>query len=299
MSSPETLPQQPDYSYEAFAQRDFYIALNERLLKYSPEIHSLVDFATGTGAVIDHLRSHGKLKEPFTAIGVDIDEEGLERARRKFTNLNTLESGSNYVNFINYSVAETPITSSSQELVTYLHAIHLMPDPLATLVEAERILEPRGTILVITGYTKDFAYPPRTEARRQWGLLAKIARDSLKSRAEEIEYVLKQKGEDEKANDLFARGRDPFQNTASDYLDLLAQAGFQYSVPDNHITNMDRDDMRAICSYREFAQGRFPNIPLEYSIPALVEAVDPAFERMETDYFQRGWYLYRAKKKAA
>lgn len=271
-----------DSSYESFSQRPFYKELNMRFLKLdAPEVNTMTDFATGTGAIVEHMIELGKLKTPFIAIGIDIDENELEIARARLSDYN-LEQGSDIIIFKNESVLATDLPDSSQELVTFFNSIHLIDEPVKALQEAARILVPGGTILINTAYEKEWGYPPETDAQNQWKMVTAMARRILREKYSEIDSP-----------------EDRFKNSANDYLRWLGEAGFTNIVMRKEVANMDRDDMKAILGYRDFARGTFPNIPLEDAASASVAAVDPAFERKKTDYFQRGWYSFRATKKAA
>ncbi len=289
MGTPEARDQQPDYSYESFAQRPFYKDLNMRLLRHLPEVQTLTDFATGTGAFIEHLLELDKLRTPFIVTGIDIDESGLAVARKKF--LDYLPGQKkfpdylpnqevNVIIFRNTSVTDTHIVSLSQQGVTIGHSFHLFDEPEAVLYEAHRITVPSGFITLITGYEAELGYPDE-EARTQWKTLPAMARRILRKT-----YGYTQ----------FKAPKDYFRYSANQYLEWLKKAGYKDIIPRFEIIGMDRDDMRAICSYHEFARGTFPNIPIEHSIPALVNAVDPAFERMKTNYFKRGWWSFIAKR---
>lgn len=106
----------------------------------------VLDVACGTGELERILLAE---YPGLDIIGVDLSENMLEVARRKPTaNQNaTFEQG---------SAEELPFSDESFDLVVSANSFHYFDDPLVSLREMRRILEP-GSQAVILDWCKDFA----------------------------------------------------------------------------------------------------------------------------------------------
>lgn len=263
-----------DHSYERFARQPFYQQIDGELIRLAPTVHTATDLATGTGAIVDHLLELGKLSEPFRVIGVDTSERDLEIARQKFARFGRS------VEFHQGSVESMPfIPDESQELITFCNAIHLTNIPEA-LAEASRIAAPGATLLINSAYEKTTAFPPDTQAKRMMGVLLLMARRTLK----------------EQGIEEFQDPVDLLKFSVDDYRKFVEEAGFTNVKIEIHRVNLDRQAMKAFANYDEFAKGALPGIPVEDSTAALVAAVDPTYDRFNTDVMPRGMMFLTARK---
>lgn len=268
---------QSDHSYVAFASQPFYKEVDSTLLVRAPVVSRVTDFATGTGAIAVQLLELERLKSPFTLAGLDVDRNGLLIARRKLEGYSLGEKDT--VNFIEASVCEVPIADSSQELVTFFNSIHLMQDQQQeALNEAFRILFPGGMLLVNSAYVRDVAYPEGTA--RMWGTLISGARRDLKSKG--IEGI--------------ASPVDLLRHTEDDYREMAKIAGFEDIKTETYTAKMDRDAVRAICDYEDFVIGALPGVDINIGAEALVNAVNPLFDRFKIEFIPRNWMFLVAKK---
>lgn len=270
-----------DYSYEAFAGQEFYKEIDRGLIKRAPVVHSVLDMATGTGAVVEQLFEQGRILEPYRIMGVDLDEEGLGIARSKFPD-------NHWVRFIQGDVTDIPeIPSGSVDLVTIFNSIHLFDDPQKALQEAGRIVKPQGTLLVNSAYVKGVLYPEGTQ--RAWGLLVALARKKIP------EELIAQTGH--------SVNFDRF--SMEEYEEMVRMAGFSDVTTEIVEAPMNENAFRAICSYHLFAEGAFPNIPIEISSQALVDSVGEMFDRSKSAvrtsdtgerFIPRNWMYMIAQK---
>ena len=271
---------QSDHSYEAFASQPFYKDVDQALLVQAPGgVQRLTDFATGTGAIIGQLNQLGKLESPFVVNAVDIDENALAIAEAKFTTV--LEGGVDQINFIQGLVDRriSGIGDSSQDLVTFCNAIHLIDEPQKALEEAARILKPKGVLLINSAYVKDVAFPEGTQ--RIWGMLLMLARRAVQSDLGLVEIP--------KPVDLFRFSEGNFR-------EMARNVGFEQIETSRYTAEMNRDAVKAICNYEDFAEGALPGINIECATHALVEAVDPTFDRFKIEFIPRNWMFLIAKK---
>lgn len=269
---------QSNHSYEAFASQPFYQAVDRSLLETAPVVSRLTDFATGTGAIVEQLFVLDKIRSPYEIVGIDIDRKGLLLAQKKLREIGSKRWQLGRLDFLEASACEVPIASSSQELVTFCNSIHLMPDQQETLNEAFRILSPGGMLLVNSAYVKGVAYPEGTA--RMWGMLISGARRDLKSNG--VEDI--------------ASPVDLMKHTEVDYREMARIAGFKDIETETYTAKMDRDAVRAICDYGDFVIGALPGVNINMGAEALVNAVDPLFDRFKIEFIPRNWMFLRAVK---
>lgn len=274
----------PQHSYEQFAQQPFYQDVNRALLgKLSSIVTRVTDLATGTGATIEHLFELGKVNASSRIIGIDVDREGLETARRKFE-----EQNRRNVLFVEGNAEVPPIADGSVDVVTVFNSIHLM-DPQRVFVEASRMLRVGGLFLANTAYEKLHALPEGTQ--RMWGTLVSLARRELEDRY----------GITNVPNPMDLR-----KHTVDDFREMALDAGLGDIATEEYTAYMDREAVRAICDYREFAEGTLPGVPIEIATEVLVNAVDPMFEKLKSTFdrlvgreaIPRNWMFLVARKVA-
>ena len=268
-------------SYEAFARQPFYEKIDSELLERAPQVQRVVDFATGTGAAIEHLIELGKLKPGALVNGVDIDEEGLALARCKFADY-LLESPADItVRFIPGSVEDVPLPSGSQELVTFLNSAHLT-NLERSLAEAHRLLQQNGVLLLNSAYEATSSYPPGSE--RHWGLMVVGAKKLAKKRGHDADIP----------NPV-----NLLNYSADDYRELARKAGFDDICIEHHTVDMDLSAILAIFGYEGFARGALPGVDIDLAIECLQQAGRDYFERMKSrglEAIQRTWMFLEARK---
>lgn len=285
--SAEGRPEQPDaqptdpHSYETFAQHKFIQAVDADLARLAPPANRILDSGTGTGAMIQHLFDQGKVKEPFLIVGVDIDNNTLRIARRKF-----YDRGQ--IHFFQASSEALPLTDSSMGLVIMGNAIHLT-HLRKTLAQAYRVLKEGGVFLANTAYEATRALPPAT--KQAMGIWVSLAR----------RYLTKILGY---TNDI-PNPLNLLQYKVDDFEHAALAAGFRDVEILFRKVLMDSQAFKAIGNYGEFARGALPGVPLELATTSLDKTVDPMFERLNRDrprelppieYIPRNWMFLKAQK---
>ena len=122
------------------------------LLGLLDESWTVGDLGCGTGQVSSMLA-------PFVekVIAVDSSMEMLDAARDR------LQSCDN-VDIRQGTLEQLPIEDASLDVAALMLVLHHLPDPLAALCEAERVLRPRGKLLVVDMYAHE-----REEYKHQMG----------------------------------------------------------------------------------------------------------------------------------
>ncbi|HEX6507257.1 MAG TPA: class I SAM-dependent methyltransferase [Chloroflexota bacterium] len=263
----------PDYTFEAFAQHDFYRAVNVQLVEATLHIRSRIpqlpirralDLACGTGAVtqllVDALR---RMREPAEVIAVDPSESALEKARRLVGNAaafarGTAQAFSNVV--------------SGVDVILFCNAIHLLPDKDVVLGEARKALNRDGVLGFNTSFYEG-CYAPGTERFYKLWMLRAM-------------QLLKQEN-----------GMRPDRTkvqamrwlTPDEYRSLLQRHGFV--VEDMHAEQamMTCESWKDISHYSEFANGALPGVPTDVAIPVLQRAVTQAYDELGITELPRNW----------
>ncbi len=275
------------HSYEDFTQRPFYKEVNRRTIQMAP-IGGFValDIATGTGGIIEELVSDGTLRGPLASfVGIDIDSTAIETAEKKFENKPKNYRTSSFA-FHEGSAEETGEGDNTFDLVTFCNAIHLTDVP-ASLKEVYRVLVDGGTLVGNSAFVKDIAYPGTS--RRLWMRLVGNATRELREM-------------DEIKNGTWVQEHpeDHFRYTREEYAQMMKDAGFSDVHTEVVETLMDIDDVKAICSYKEFAMGALPGIPYETARDLLLKAADAIFKELkqkgQPEVFPRNWLLFKAEK---
>lgn len=107
-----------------------------RSLPLRPHLEVL-DLATGTGDQIGALlESGGSIRR---AVGIDVADEMLALARKKFPE----------VEFLHADAQALPFAEKSFDAVTISFGIRNVPEPVRALREMHRVLKPRGRALVL------------------------------------------------------------------------------------------------------------------------------------------------------
>ncbi len=263
-----------DHSYEPFASLPFNQEIDERLLlAMGPSrVESHTDLATGYGAVIGRLLRLGMYEgESWLATGVDIDPAGLEAARKRFA------TSGNHVRLIQSGVQEEipGIARASQDLVTMFNAIHLT-NPVLTFGEAARMAKPGAILLVSSAYEKSANPDPAGR------MLVKAMTNARRS--------LREQG----FSDFSTNSVTQYSN--DEYRAMAEAAGFTDVEIVTHGAQLDREALAAIFNSRDFAQGVFPNIPLDNVAAALVASIDPMLEYFGRETLPRNYMLLKATK---
>lgn len=269
------------HSYEGFTNRDFYVAIDKATIRLAPSAARVMDVAAGVGAMTNLYLKAEKLPSDGMIVAVDIDETAVEAMKTKFANEPRVA--------VEVGTAENlPAKDKTVDLVIIGNAIHLTDVP-ETLAEAYRVLAPGGSLVVSSAYTKDFAMPSfdcageTIDSKRQW---TKLAIEAIK--------------------DVKRQGQVPghpinyLNYEVKDYVEMMQEVGFKTEKPLLPVAMMGKDDVIAICEYKDFAEGSLPGVPLDMAVSALRDSANKEFDRLKNDekpaYFPRGWMLLKAVK---
>lgn len=262
-----------DYTFEAFAQHDFYRIVNSHLVDATLRIRAhllqlpirrALDLACGTGAVtqllVEHLR---RLEEPAEVIAVDPSETALDKARRLVGNAAA---------FVKGTAQAFSQVASGLDVIVFCNAIHLLPDKDAVLREASKAMN-RGGVFGFNTSFYEGCYPPGTERfYKVWMLRA-------------LQLLKQETGMRPDRTKVEAmRWLSP-----EEYRDLLSRHGFVVEEMRAEQALMTCESWQDISHYSEFANGALPGVPVEIAIPVLQRAVAQAYDEMGITELPRNW----------
>jgi ubiquinone/menaquinone biosynthesis C-methylase UbiE len=264
--------ERPDYTFEAFAQHDFYRVVNEHLVDATVQmrerlqlpIHRALDLACGTGAVTSLLADRlKKLKEPVEIIGVDPSEAALEKARNFVGNAAKFVRGT--------AQAFTDVVTGV-DLILFCNAIHLLPDKDVVIADAHQALNPGGVLGFNTSFYEGCYVEGTEKFYRLWMLRA-------------LQML---KGETGMRPDR-TKVQAMRWLTPDEYAETLRRHGFDIEHMQAEEVEMTCESWQDISHYSEFAEGALPGIPVDIAIPILQRAVRQAFDELGISRLPRNW----------
>jgi ubiquinone/menaquinone biosynthesis C-methylase UbiE len=262
-----------DYTFEAFAQHDFYRTVNKHLVdatlrvRHEPPqspIHRALDLACGTGAVTQLLVEHvRRFREPVEVIAVDSSESALEKARRLVGSA---------ARFVRGTAQAFSGVASGVDVILFCNAIHLLPDKDRVIKEVRSALNGQGVL----GFNTSFftgCYAPGTERfYKLWMLRAlQMLKEEFgmrpdRSKVEAMRWL-----------------------SEEDYRDLLQRNGFAVEEMNTEEARITCRSWQDISHYSEFANGALPGVPVDVAIPILERSVDQAYRELNVTEIARNW----------
>jgi ubiquinone/menaquinone biosynthesis C-methylase UbiE len=261
-----------DYTFEAFAQHDFYRQVNEQLVDTTLKVREfagspirrVLDLACGTGAVtqllVDRVR---EIHEPVEIIGVDSSETALDKARRLVGSAARFVRGT--------AQAFSDAVAEKVDVVMFCNAIHLLPDKDAVVGEMRKALDSGGVLAFNTSFY-DGCYVPGTERfyklwmLRSMRLLKEHGMRTDRSKVEAMRWL-----------------------SPDEYSDILRQHQFTVEHMQPEQALMTVESWQDISHYAEFAHGALPGVPLEVAIPVLQRSVEQAYDELGITQLPRNW----------
>lgn len=273
----------PEKSYRGYAE-DYTVRVeaDRPLLEMAGlNVHRALDLGTGTGTGIEDLIDMKVVIEPYRIIGVDLDENNLEKARQN-RHLK-LQSGSSNEIVIQKGDAEDlrEIPSNSQQLILCRNLIHLLRINRA-LPEMYRILEPGGIVLTSTGYMRDKMYPaPEQRTKLRWGFILGIA----------YQILINEHGyqrSDIPEPDI------PDKYSSEDLKVIFEETGFVNIQSQDRVVELPPSAIAGLIRWGGFAKGAIPIKDVDLARKVMLEAIRSPKLRGKT--FPRGFFYLRAEK---
>ena len=122
-------------------------------------VGSYLDLGTGTGRILELVSSRAT-----RAIGVDVNNEMLGIARARVE-----KAGLNHVQVRRADLFQLPFQDASFGLITLHQVLHYLEDPSAAVVEAARVLQPGGKIVIVDFAPHDLEFLRDEHQHRRLG----------------------------------------------------------------------------------------------------------------------------------
>lgn len=122
-------------------------------------IENFVDLGTGTGRMIELIGPKAK-----SSLGIDLSPEMLAFARAQLD-----QAGIEHCSLRQGDLYDLPLADGVADLVTLHQVLHYMDDPAAAVVEAGRILQPGGRLLIADFAPHDLDFLRDEQAHRRLG----------------------------------------------------------------------------------------------------------------------------------
>lgn len=266
-----------DFTFDPFAQHDFYREVNESLVvraigrldadRPKGQLVHIVELASGTGAVteliLNELNRRGR---PAKVTGVEPSFEAIDVAVDRLKGRE--------VTFVQGDAANLDQVVSGADAAFFCNAIHLVPDKSDAIGKIARVLGPGGFFACNSSFF-DGAYAPGSErfyhlwVRRALGWLRKNhpgVRTSRTEKAMAMQWL-----------------------TADQYVSTAAEHGLQVVEREMEIALMPLRAWQDIGRYWLFIEGALPGVPIPLGADALEYAAAEAFQELGITEVPRIW----------
>jgi ubiquinone/menaquinone biosynthesis C-methylase UbiE len=273
------------YTFDPFAQHQFYTALNRALVEraigmLAAEIPAgrparVVELASGTGAVttqiLDALERRGRRAE---VIGVEPSPAAIAVAERR------LEGRG--VTFIRGDAEELGAAAPA-DTAFFFNAIHLVPDKDAAVETIARVLRPGGFFALNSSFYTG-AYAAGTE--RFYHLWTRRALGWLRQHHPEARVA--------------HHGKTTAMQWLSpeDYGALLRRHGLEVAYQEVEEAQLPLRAWQDIGRYSLFIEGALPGVPVPIGAEALEDGAARAFGELGLDAVPRNWLQIVARRRA-
>ena len=260
-----------DFSFDRFAQQDFYQRVNEHLVKmvdFSGD-RRVLDLACGVGNVTAMIVRQVADQPATTVIGLDYSAEGLELARREVTG-----SGNASVEFLQGRVEDVAdLIHEPVDTIVFCNAIHYVPDKAALLGELSKTLKPGGKLAINTSFFEGGQPPESQKFYRRWMLRAlRLLKSKHGMTPDKSEKVESRK-----------------HLTPDRYRALFEEAGYTIVTLELEGAEMTAESWCDISRFKDFIEGIMPGVPLDKASDVLREAVHQTYDELGLETLTRNW----------
>jgi len=271
MESPIMAEKKDEFSFDAFANLDFYKKINARLLDLADigKNRRIVDLGCGTGGVTALMLERLQAARETCIYAIDHSAAAIRAA---IANLGDQKDTA--VKFVQAEAGEFhQAVKGKVDAVVYCNAIHYVSDKATLLRNVRDALNPGGTFVCNTSFYEG-SHPPESELfYRRWMMR------SLRILKREYGLTPVKSAKVEPRRHL----------TPEEYEELLTQQGLP--VARKQITPVDVpiEGWLHISSFSDWIEGIMPGIPLDIGCEALQKGVRQVFSELGITYVRRDW----------
>lgn len=321
MTASQEAERKLDIGYDDFAERPFYRRVNASLLRLAPCVDTVVDLATGTGAMTKIAFELDRVvpSEESSIYGFDIDPSGFDIAKKKVAEVNKTRV---QTYFFEGSFNNIGLPPKSRKLAILANGPHLSDNLDRTNSELSRVLVDKGLEIspddiapiddrLFLFYAPDEKQVPLIKFELDSSFYELEGGIALTNTAyvkglsypegtdvvwRDIVIVARQKLRKTLNITRFEHPVDRFKYTEGDFIGAAEKAGFPFVQSFAYTADMDVIAIQAICKYGEFALGALPGVPTEQAAQALFDAVPEVFDKYGIKSIPRTWGLFVMRK---
>ncbi|MCH8223963.1 MAG: L-histidine N(alpha)-methyltransferase [Chloroflexi bacterium] len=260
-----------DFTFNRFANLDFYRVINSRLLDIA-EIRDqkrIVDLGCGTGAVTRLILDRIEAAKQSCIYAIDHSSAAIKEA---MANIGDRKEAA--VSFIQGDVSNLQDKVKEKvDAIIYCNSIHYVPDKTALLKQINSILRPGGILAFNSSFFEGSHPPESLEFYRKWMMRSiRILKKEYGLRPIKSEKVQSRQ-----------------HLTADEYKELVESQGFRVKLQEIMKVQVPLEGWTHISTFSDFIEGTMPGVPLEEASAALQEGVRQTYENMGIDHVNRNW----------
>jgi ubiquinone/menaquinone biosynthesis C-methylase UbiE len=267
-----------EYSFTSFSNLPFYTKVNERLLDLAEvgKQRKIVDLGCGTGGITKLILERLQSAKDTAIYAVDHSTTALKAAAEEIGERKDVA-----INYVHSEVQNlTGAVKERVDAVVYCNSIHYVPDKPALVAQIKEKLSPNGIFAFNTSFFEGSHPEDSHEFFRKWMMR------SLR--------ILKR--EHGLSANKAAKVESRVQLKASDYIDLVEDAGFNVLVNDFNRVEVPISGWHHISGFSDWIEGVMPGVPLDKGREALQKGLAQIWEEMELKTIPRVWLSVSAAK---
>jgi len=267
-----------EYSFTSFSNLPFYTKVNERLLDLAEvgKQRKIVDLGCGTGGITKLILERLQSAKDTVIYAVDHSTTALKAAAEEIGDRKDVA-----INYVHSEVQNlTGAVKDKVDAVVYCNSIHYVPNKPVLIDQIKDKLLPNGIFAFNTSFYEGSHPDDSLEFFRKWMMR------SLR--------ILKR--EHGMSADKSQKVESRVQLTASDYIDLVENAGFKVLVNDFNRVEVPHEGWHHISGFSDWIEGVMPGVPLDIGRQALQKGLAQIWEEMNLKTVPRVWLSVSAAK---
>jgi ubiquinone/menaquinone biosynthesis C-methylase UbiE len=267
-----------EYSFTSFSNLPFYTKINERLLDLAEvgKQRKIVDLGCGTGGITKLILERLQSAKDTVIYAVDHSTTALKAAADEIGDRKDVA-----INYVHSEVQNlTGAVKERVDAIVYCNSIHYVPDKPALINQIKEKLLPNGIFAFNTSFFEGSHPEDSHEFFRKWMMRS--------LRILKREYGLS-------ANKA-AKVESRVQLKASDYVDLVEDAGFKVLVNDFNRVEVPISGWHHISGFSDWIEGVMPGVPLDKGRESLQKGLAQIWDEMELKTIPRVWLSVSAAK---
>ena len=260
-----------NYSFNKFANLDFYKRINTRLLELAEirEQTRIVDLGCGTGGVTWLILDRLAAARQSCIYAIDHSASAIRQAVTELSDRR--DAVIKFIQGDAGTISET--VGDGVDAVVYCNAIHYVHDKASLLEHIKSALRPGGTLAFNSSFFEGSHPPESHEFYRRW---------MMKSlRILRREYNLKP------SPDRKVESRRHL--TPEDYRDLVESQGFRVSKQEIMPVKVPLQGWLDISTFKDFVEGTFPGVPIAEASESLQRGARETYKELGIDHVNRNW----------